>query len=200
MRKYSVWLYVSLILLVLVVGIVFWQKATNIPGYTKLGVIYRDYSESLLVEPLAVNEKPFYVRVSDREKYATDSYKLYELPEYKGAIKYMMGYFWGWESITSTPDKRMLVKDGSFGKTYKIRVAFAKSEEWKGNETSIVMIDSPEKREDIRRYVSDISDIELKKILKIGTKVVIWPGYFVPEIVKMDDDSTIWISNLVLRK
>lgn len=179
------WLIGLVVILVVAsaVGLICGQMNGEILGYPRKGIQTRDYKAMIIVSPKAMGERAFLAETTDRDKYPEDQYVATEIHEQKNVLYSLTGYFWGWEG-----DKKILVKDGWWGQTYKFEIS----------EASVMTVNDFGEQKSLG-LLAQLPKEQAAKLFWKGRKMVVKPGFYPPDAIKKEADGAIWATAIIMK-
>lgn len=175
--------------------------------FPELGIVMEHNEELLFITNKDSSGRPRFESPQNKDKFAPEIYDIIEIPA-QDSIKYVAGYFQGWEDIPGTIDKYLIIKYPPQNELIKFRVSFEKSNLF-SEDISFLMYETSEIDKNgmfiIEPFDAQTSDFisltfdRVKDVIRKGAYIVVTP-YFDPPLYNKKDDSGNYLATLVYIK
>lgn len=198
-KKYWYILVSIVLVVILVIGLVFpslyKNYAQKFSKYSGQGIVSKPQEALIFVVPIGQG-RPKFDYPQNKSAYTSDLYDVYDIPAQE-KIEYIVAQFQGWENISDSFDKYLIVTDDAFSSSQKYRVAFENSSLFGENPTTYFVenlkISNIIKKEKIEKPNSssliEVGFSEFSKLIDKGDTLILLPVIEPPEWQKKDENN-----------
>jgi len=184
------------------------EKVLGRSRFPEVGKILEHNGELLFIYKKDNSERPFFEKTENINNYSKNIYNIVTIPE-QDSIKYVSGYFEGWEDIPGTLDKYLIIRYPPSMEVIKFRISFEESELF-SSDVSLLFYETLDlEKNDM--YVIEPFDIQhpdfisltfnrIKDVIKKGDYVIVTPYFEPPEYNKKDGLGNYLASKVYIKK
>jgi len=176
-------------------------------NFPESGKVMEHNKRMIIISSKDNSERPRFDVPENRHNYSEDRYDIIDVPE-QNSIKYISGYFEGWEDINGSLDKYLIIKYPPLNETEKFRVCFEESVLFEHNVTRLLVEHLDLDNNGLykievfdKQYPSFISLTfdKVGSIIKEGDTLVVVPLFDAPEYNKKDQSGYNLASEVYIR-